>query len=59
METLAYLLSGAAFFIWIAGVMAAVITVSNSQRESEAAMQREPGAPSASHRWQFESRYYT
>jgi len=59
METFAYLLSGAAFFLWIAGVVAAVITVSNSQRASEAAMQREPGAPSASPRWQFESRYYT
>jgi hypothetical protein len=46
METLAYVLSGAAFFLWIGAVMIAVV---NSPRQT----QRETDAP-AGYRWRFE-----
>ena len=51
METLVYALSGAAFFLWIAAVMFAVL---NSQRVSEAAVKRGADEPSGNYRWQFE-----
>jgi hypothetical protein len=54
METLAYFLSSAAFFLWIAAIAAALIAVPNSQRDSQSAKQRETDSPSAGYRWQFE-----
>jgi hypothetical protein len=47
METLGYILSGAAFFLWIGAVMIAVVS---SPRQT----QRETGAPTVGYRWRFE-----
>jgi hypothetical protein len=54
METLVQILSGAAFFLWIAAILAAVVTA-NSPYESTAEQEHKAAEPTgASYRWQFE-----
>jgi hypothetical protein len=54
METLAYVLSGAAFFLWLAAIAAALVANAGSQRESEPVTRRESDELSPGYRWQFE-----
>jgi hypothetical protein len=54
MEMFAHLMSGAAFFLWIAAILAAVVTA-NSPYESAPEQERKTAEPTgAGYRWQFE-----